>query len=179
MLATSTITRSLTGFHELRLQGPFPHPHWIAFLFAGLAQSGVSVVSGRAVQDDKQEWDARINLDFKNSKVTPESLDYIALAARKPVSADMTIPRLSRFQITPRYDGSLEVTLEGPDQIGFLGRLLGRLSLLMLFPSELDINTVSGTIRDRIVLRGIMGTLPAQTMKESLETLLKGLVSSS
>jgi hypothetical protein len=95
---------------------------------------------------------------------------------QKPANTDVGAPQLRKFQITRRVDSGLEVALEAADQIGFLGRVLGRLSLLMLFPTEIEINTVSGTIRDRLVLRGIGGSPPTATAQSSLETLLRALV---
>lgn len=159
------------------MQGLFPHPHWIAFLFSGLAESQISVVSGRALRDDNHSWDARLPLDFSRARATPEALDYVALAQRKPATADMVVPRLSRFEVLRLRDGALQMILEGPDQIGFLGRLLSRVSLLTLFPIDIEINTDAGTIRDRIVMRGIGGSAPVATTEEALATLLRGLVS--
>lgn len=175
-MATSSITRAQGGWYELSLKGVFPHPHWIAFLFSGLAESQVSVVSGRALRDDNLQWDTRLMLDFARSQAMPEALDYVALAQRKPSAADMTMPRLSRFETRRTRDNSLEMTLEGPDQIGFLGRLLSRVSLLTLFPIQIEINTVSGAIRDRIVMRGIGGVAPAETSDAALQNLLRSLV---
>ncbi|RYG72996.1 hypothetical protein EON80_03635, partial [bacterium] len=123
----------------------------MAFLFSGLAASAVSIVSGRAMQGASGVWDARLTLDFTSVVVRPESINYVGLALQKPALTDARAPKLTRFQIARRIDRSLEVTLDGPDQIGFLGRVLGRMSLLMLFPVEMEIATVTGNIRDKIV----------------------------
>jgi hypothetical protein len=173
MTPQSTLTRLPTGLHELKITGNFTHPHWMAFLFSGLAASSVSIVSGRAMQNAGGQWEARLTLDFTSVVVRPESVDYVALALQKPAQTDARAPKLTRFQISRRIDRSLEVTLDGPDQIGFLGRVLGRMSLLMLFPVEMEITTISGTIRDKIVVRGIGGTAPDESAKTSLETLLR------
>lgn len=177
MTPQSSLLRLPNGLYSLSIKGSFTHPHWMAFLFAGLAGASVSVVSGRAIQSDIG-WDAQINLDFSRSTGTPESLDYVAMALQKPASADVGAPQLLKFHIIRRADSSLEVTLEGADQIGFLGRVLGRLSLLMLFPTEIEISTVSGLVRDRLVLRGIGGAPPTAMAQSSLETLLRALVRS-
>jgi hypothetical protein len=177
MMPTSSITSAPGGLHELRLQGLFTHPLWVSFLFTGLFESQVSVVSGRALRDDSHCWDARLLLDFGRSTSTPDGLDYVALAQRKPAAADMAAPRLSRFETLRLLNGSLQMVLEGPDQIGFLGRLLSRVSLLTLFPTEIEINTVAGAIHDRIVMRGIGNSAPPPTAEESLKTLLSGFVS--
>ena len=130
-------------------------------------------MSGRAIQTGT-EWDARLVLDFRGAEVEPASLDYAALAESKPDLPATVSPRLTRYALTRRNDGSLEVQVEGPDQIGFLGRFLGRLSLVMLFPIEIEINTVLGQIHDRVVLRSIGGIVPDQSAETSLEFLLRG-----
>ena len=164
------------GHTELKVQGRFTHPHWLAFLFSGLSLAGVSVVSGRAIQNQTQ-WNAKCVLDFSGSQTAPESLDYVSLALQRPTSSGgAKSPVLSGFQIARRGDQSLEVWLQGPDQIGFLGRVLGRLSLIMLFPIEIEINTVAGQIRDTIVFRGIGGMAPNDDAQKSLEILLKSCV---
>lgn len=178
MTPQSSISRLPNGLYSLTVKGRFSHPHWMAFLFAGLAKAGISVVSGRAAQRDG-EWEAQVNLDFGQSSATPESLDYVALALQKPATMDATAPQLLKNHISRRPDASLEITLEGPDQIGFLGRVLGRLSLLMLFPNEIEINTVSGLIRDRLVLRGIGGSPPSAAAQTSLQTMLATLTRNS
>ena len=167
----ATISAASGSLHELQLSGRISHPHWMVCLLSGLSQSGVSVVSGRA-QQTALEWDARLLLDFRTAKVQPHDLEYSALAERRPATPDMASPKLSRFELTRRVDGGLEVQVHGPDQIGFLGRFLGRLSLVMLFPVEIEINTVLGQIRDRVVLRGIGGNAPDEHARASLNTLL-------
>jgi hypothetical protein len=176
MTPESSITRTMSGSYELHLKGRFSHPHWVAFLFSGLAEAQVSVISGRASQSGIQEWDARINLDFRRCTLAPGTFDYVALAQRKPAAMDMSVPRLTSYEIMRRRDQELEVRLEGPDQIGFLGRFLGRMALLMLFPSDIEINTVAGVIRDRVVFRGVGGAVPTPEAQQSLDTLLRGMV---
>jgi hypothetical protein len=179
MTPQSTLTRLPTGLHELKITGNFTHPHWMAFLFSGLAASGVSIMSGRAMQNGNGIWEARLSLDFTSVVVRPEGIDYVSLALQKPTQTDAKAPRLTKFQISRRIDRSLEVTLDGPDQIGFLGRVLGRMSLLMLFPIEIEITTVSGNIRDKVTVRGIGGAPPDESAKTSLETMLRVFVTAS
>lgn len=174
-MPTSSILRTATGLHELRLQGYFPHPHCVAFLLSGLANSQVSVISGRAFQKAPQEWEVLLNLDFARSKAAAETLDYVAMAQQKPASTDMAAPRISRYEIVRHTEG-LEVRLEGPDQIGFLGRFLGRMALLMLFPRDIEIATIAGQIKDRVVFHGVGNIVPDATAQASLDTLLRGLV---
>jgi hypothetical protein len=102
-------------------------------------------------------------------------VDYVGLAG-KTLPADLARVNLTGFRVSRREDQQLELELEGPDQIGFLGRILMRLSLLALFPSSMVINTVGGQIKDRIILHGIGGKGPAEAAKVSLEGTLKQMV---
>lgn len=173
MALHSTLSMATGSLHELWLHGRISHPHWLVFLLSGLAASNVSVISGRATQT-ALDWDARLVLDFRGALNEPSELDYSALAEKKPITPTTASPRLTRHSVSRRADGNLEVNVEGPDQIGFLGRFLGRLSLIMLFPIEIEINTVLGKIHDRVVLCSIGGTAPDESAKTSLERLLQG-----
>lgn len=171
--ATASLQRLPDGSVEVALQGAFPHPHWLAYLLRALSESQVSLVSGRAVQNDALDWDARITLDFRQSMAAPEKLDYLMLAQQRMNSATLTAPELSNFRIARRGDQQLEVHLEAPDQVGFLGRLLTRVSSLGLFPSELEVATVGGRIKDRLIFRGIMNKAPTDTVQKSLEAMCR------
>lgn len=173
MTATTSLQRLPDGSAEVALRGAFAHPHWLGYLLRSLSESRVSLVSGRAVQNDAQDWDARIVLDFRQSQLAPENLDYVTLAHQHMGLATLTAPQLSSFRITRRRDRQLEVHLEAPDQVGFLGRLLTKVSSLGLFPSEMEITTVSGRIKDRIVFRGIMSKAPTETVQNSLEAMCR------
>jgi hypothetical protein len=175
MRPTATLARNPNGLYDLTIKGQFFHPHWVAHLSAGLAGQGVSIMSGRAAEEDDLEWSAQFTLDFQGSAAAPEAVDYVGLAA-KTLPADLAKVSLTRFRLSRRTDQQLELVLEGPDQIGFLGRILMRLSLLAQFPSEMDINTVAGQIKDRIILHGIGGKGPAEVAKNSLDGMLKQLV---
>ena len=175
MPATTSISRAPNGDHELRLQGQFERAHWVAFLFSGLSRLEIAVISGKATRDRDRNWNARFTLDFRGSQAVPERVDYLQLAQQETTSA-FAPPLLSEFAITRRSDQALEVILQGPDQIGFLGRILLKLSLLTLFPIEMEINTVSGRIHDRIVFCGIGGLPPGTSVDASLEAMLRGLV---
>ena len=172
---TAFILRTASGQHELSIQGHLSHPHWVVWLFSGLSHLKIDVVSGQITRTPSLSWDARLRLDFANSTTLPERLDYIVMAQSKPAIVDLSPPQLNRFQITRRENG-LEVWLEGPDQSGFLGRLLGKLSLLMLFPAQITIATIAGRINDRVLLQGIGGSVPAPNSEASLNALLQSFV---
>jgi len=170
---TALVQRLPDGSVEVALRGAFSHPHWLAYLLRALSESQVSLVSGRALQNDALDWDARIALDFQQSQLQPETLDYVALAQQRFNLATLAAPQLGSFRITRRSDLQLEAHLEAPDQVGFLGRLLTRVSSLGLFPSAMEIATVGGCIRDRIVFRGIMNKAPTDTVQKSLEAMCR------
>ncbi len=173
--ATATFTPTRDGQHRLDLEGAFTHPHWLAFLCGGLAATGVSVVSGRAVRDAPMRWTGHFVVDASATRTPLDSLDPVALAGLRPAVRDTAVPRLTSFEVRRRADRRLEVRLEAPDELGFLGRLLSRISLLTLLPSELEIHTVRGTVEDRLVLGGIGGTPPSEEVLGPLEELLTGL----
>jgi hypothetical protein len=176
---TTLLQRLPDGFVEVGLRGEFSHPHWLAYLLRGLSEGQVSLVSGRAVQSDTLEWDARIVLDFRPSQLQPEKLDYVTLAHQRMEMATLAAPQLGSFRIARRSDLQLEVHLEAPDQVGFLGRLLTRVSSLGLFPSEMEIATVGGRIKDRLVLRGILNKAPTDTVQKSLEAMFRLMTTSA
>jgi hypothetical protein len=175
MAPASTISRLGNNLYELNIRGFFPHPHWMVFLFSGLTDLKVSVLRGKAAQDRGQQWDASFRLDFGKSPAPAEDVNYISLTQKKVRADEMKSPRLSKFRKNRRSDGSIEVHFEGADEIGFLGRFLGELSLLALFPVELEINTVGGSVQDRIVLRGFGGLPPGEHIDEALQNLLESL----
>ncbi len=173
-----SVTRLPNGLFELQMKGRFAHPHWVAHLCSGLASQKVSVVSGKAAQLPSQEWDAGFVVNFEQSAANPHLMDYGALCiATSEMSSGSTL-RISTFQVTRRADQFLEVRLQGPDQVGFLGQLLSQSSLLGLFPVEMEIVTLAGKIQDRIVFTGILNSAPTETVESLLGAMLRGLKTS-
>lgn len=179
MLPKAMVTPAAHGLQELKIQGLFPHPHWMVFLLSGLADRQVSVVGGRAIQQINHSWLANFQLDFRRSATQPEGVDYLLLAGQRASHAPTAPPRLTSFSVVRRPDSALEMTVHGPDQLGFLGKLLGEVSLLALYPTEMEINTLGGQIKDKIVLRGIAGSAPSESIEHSLRDLLQGFVATS
>ncbi|MDR3418723.1 MAG: hypothetical protein P4L83_21325 [Nevskia sp.] len=168
----AAVARMPTGLYELHLQGRSSNPYWIASLFSGLSELGVSIVSGTAVQNAQSGWNARIALNFRGAQARPDGIDYAALVKRRFDAGTLEPPQLSDFAVAVAEDRSLEITVSAPDQVGFVGRLLLKIASLALFPVELDITTVAGLIRDRIVLRGIGRAAPGEEVRKSLQILL-------
>jgi hypothetical protein len=174
--AIATLHPAEGGLHRLDLKGAFTHPHWLAFLCGGLSGAGVSVVSGHAARESPMHWTGHFVLDARGSRTPVESLDLVGLSALRPAVRDATAPRLASFEVRRRADQQIEVRVEAPDELGFLGRLLSRISLLTLLPSELHIHTVRAMIQDRLVLGGIGTAAPSDEVLGSLTELLGALV---
>jgi hypothetical protein len=171
--ATAALTAQPYGLHRVEVRGAFSHPHWLAFLCAGLSARGVSVVSGSATKHGPMQWEAQFTVEGP-----VDGVDVLALAAMRPVTRDPAAPVLREYVLTRRADAQLELRIEAPDSLGFLGRLLSRISLLTLLPSEVEIATVNGAISDRFVLGGIGTAAPSEqvlvSLKEMLEPMLAG-----
>lgn len=154
--------------HQIDLAGNYDHPHWLAFLCSGLSAAGVAVVSGRAVRRATTHWEGHLVVSGPMAAVDPA-----ALAATRPVRRDAGRLRLTSYQVVRRPDGHLAVEVEAPDELGFFGRLLSRVSLLALVPSELELATVGSVIQDTVVLGGIGHTRPSSSAQSALDDLLK------
>lgn len=152
---------------RLDLAGSFTHPHWLAFLCGGLSAAGVSVVSGTATRLAPMQWDGHLLVSGP-----ADGLDTSLLAATRPAVRDAGVLRLSSYAVRRLAGGELELAVEAPDKLGFLGRLLSRVSLLTLLPSALDIATVGGLVTDRLVLGGIGTSQPDEDVRAALEDLL-------
>ncbi|MCW2620627.1 MAG: hypothetical protein JWL64_229 [Frankiales bacterium] len=159
--------------HRLTLTGTFDHPHWLAFLCAGLAAAEVSVLSGRARRSPAGVWDAAFEVQGAQGLRT---VDPVLLARTRPVRRDPEPPVLTTYALARRSAGPLELHVTAPDQAGFLGRLLSRISLLTLLPIELDIKTVGHTIEDRFAFAGMGGSAPDDELYEALDGMLRGFV---
>ena len=169
--ATATIEAEAGGLHRVELEGAFGHPHWLAFLCSGLSAEGVAVVSGEASRPEPMRWRGHFLLDGP-----VEGLDVVTLAVRRSTLRDSSAPVLSSYAVVRRTDGDLELKVEAPDSLGFLGRLLSRVSLLTLLPVALEIATVNGRIVDTFVLSGIGSAAPSAEVAEALEQMLGTMV---
>ncbi|MCW2673142.1 MAG: hypothetical protein JWP14_1731 [Frankiales bacterium] len=168
--ATADVQVLPGGRHRIELAGSFTHPHWLAFLCGGLSAAGVSVVSGRAQRAAPMQWHGHLLVDGPIGGV-----DVVALASRRPAVRDAASPLLTAHSVSRRADGRFELSIEAPDALGFLGRLLSRVSLLALLPAEVEIATVAGRISDRFVLSGIGTTPPDDEVLDALRTMLASM----
>src|SRR5271156_1868479 len=152
MALNATISATGGKLYELTLHGRSHHPHWVVHLFSALSGLQISIVSGQAQQVKLGEWESTFVLDFARSTADPMGLDYSGFAEQKTSVDRLLTPKLKRFTLGRTPDQLLDLRLEGPDQIGFLASILGRVSGLALFPSSMQIRTVTGQIKDALVL---------------------------
>jgi hypothetical protein len=164
------------GTATLKLDGEILHPHWVAFLFSGLGACHVSVVAGQAKQRSIVSWEATFRVDLSRCPTPAKSLNILGMMNQEQLPLNVEIPHLTSYQIVRRPDESLEVRVQGPDQIGFLGRLLAKLCMLGLFPVEMTIDTVAGQVQDSLVFRGIAGVAPNEATRQRLDSLLQSAV---
>jgi hypothetical protein len=164
---TAVLEQAPGGQHRLSLEGAFTHPHWLGFLCSGLSSARVSVVSGSAVRPRPLHWEGHFLVEGP-----VDGLDVLALASTRPLVRDASTPVLTTYAVERRADGQLELRVQAPDSLGFLGRLLSRVSLLTLLPSEIEIATLGGTITDRFVLGGIGIAPPNDEVLGALRSML-------
>ena len=164
--------------HGLRwdLSGRFDHPHWLAHVCSGLADLGISVVTGRAVRRSTGIWDAHLDVDTADALIAPEDVDLAALAVAPERPRESAALGLTAVAVSRRPDGFLVVEVSAADELGFLGRLLRRVSLLTLHPVEVSVATRDGVVDDRLVLSGIGSTVPSDEIGALLEHVLAGLL---
>lgn len=172
------IESRVVSAHGLRwdLSGRFEHPHWLGHVCSGLADVGISVVTGHAVRREAGTWKAHLDVDVSQSLVPPDQVDLAVLAAATARSRDLVPLRLAAVSVSRRTDGFLQVDVSAADELGFLGRLLRRVALLGLHPTEVTVSTRDGVVHDRFVLAGIGLTVPSDQIAALLEQVLTGLL---
>jgi len=156
------------------LSGRYQHPHWLAHVCGALGDRGISVTAGHALRRSAGEWEGHLDLDASASTVPTGPADLPALAAITRRRNDKEELRLSSVTLARLDDGFLRLDVSAPDELGFLGRLLRRVSLLGLYPVEVRVATRVGTVQDRLVLAGIGSTRPSQDIGDVLEQVLRG-----
>lgn len=159
--------------YRLEIQGRLPL-FWAANLAAGLATRGISIVSGRAVRQHL-DWTAAFVIDATHATTDLDRLDCVRLAQTDCVVTGTAEVQLTRFTCT-RLDAGLEVRLYGPDQGGFLAKMLRKMALLTLFPVQFEIATPAGRIEDVFMLSGVGGSAPTENARAAFEKMLTACV---
>jgi hypothetical protein len=171
------IRRAGEGLCNLQLWGRL-RPSWSGGLAEGLADAGLSLMSGFARKIGPMRWLAEFELDCKEARQEPLALDYLELAARTQAPAGRRPIVLHSYTLAPseKHGGSLYLEIGGSDRVGFLGSLLTGFAFLSLFPEEMKIATRAGTVHDRFFLTGIGRTSPPAHAQQGLERWLRSLV---
>jgi len=171
------IRRAGDGLCNLQLWGRL-RPSWSGSLAEGLADAGLSLVSGFARKIGPMRWLAEFELDCKEAGQDPLALDYLELVARTQASAGRTPIALHSYTVasSEKHGGSLYLEIGGSDRVGFLGSLLTGFAFLSLFPEEMKIATQAGAVHDRFFLTGTGRTVPPAQARQGLERWLRSLV---
>jgi hypothetical protein len=162
------------GRHHLEIWGRLPR-NWADRLCRGLARSGIAIVRGFARRDAEAGWIASFDLERSPRAGDPILVDYLALVLRAPAEAPPASLVIDHYTLDIRPDdGSIELEVRGPDQLGFLGGLLERLAFLSLVPEELTVETEPAGSRDRLRLRARDGAAPSPATLRILAEILDG-----
>ena len=161
------------------LSGTYDHPHWLAHVCSGLADRGFSVLRGQAVRRAAGAWEAHLDVDASRADVPDHEVDLVAMTAGIRATRDVVPLRLASATVSRLPTGFLQLDVSAPDELGFLGRLLRRVSLLSLYPAEVSVSTRSGVVHDRFVLSGIGSSVPNDEVAVLLEQVLGGHVISA
>jgi hypothetical protein len=171
-----TIRRGRARHYDLSIGGRF-YPGWSGSLANGLAEHGIGIVRGFARKTEALRWQACFELEPTPGGESPLALDYLDLASR-PLPARARLPiGLDRYELrtSAAHAGSIEVRVEGRDQVGFLGALLKHFAFLALFPDEMAVDTCDGRVNDVFWLKGIGRTVPSDESRGTLGRVLRRL----
>jgi hypothetical protein len=159
----------------VELEGAVP-TGWLGNLSMGLAEAGISILSGSARSDAPGDWFARLALRRTPGGRDPASLDLEQLASR-PSGAGFTT-RIEIFEYSITRDASrgalLLLCVCGRDRLGFLAALLRRLAFFALFPVALELETQDERALDRLWLQGGGGP-PSERVRRALDGHLRAL----
>lgn len=156
----------------IRMGGPFG-PTWIARLANGLASMRNSIERAHATRTRDGDWTAELDVAALDAGSAPDRIPFLELVSsasvpdRKPLS-------ITRYELRHVRDhgGTLKLSLEAADALGFLGNLLASLAMIGLFPVELVVETRAGRAYDVLFLGGVGGVDPCDKAREALDRLM-------
>jgi hypothetical protein len=156
-----------------QIRGPL-RIDWAARLSSQLARRGVTIGSLTA-RRGSTGWFAE--MDMASDSTPIDELDLLALLEESaPVYVPETLT-LSLARIEPRkeHGGSLLLTAEGVDCVGFLAALLDTLAFQSLFPVEIHARTFGSVAVDGIWIRGLGYEVPSPGAEQRLARALDSL----
>lgn len=144
------------GAYRVELGGVL-RPGWMASLGMELSSRSISIERASGRRGPRGTWSAEVDLLRMPHGDDPLSLSYVDLACSGRI-ADTSQPLiLDRYTLTDSvfHGGCIEFDFEAPDSLGLLGRVLAELTMLVLFPVMLRIETKADQVHDRLWLTGI------------------------
>jgi hypothetical protein len=166
------VTANTRDLYSVRLWGPL-HPLWADRFTRGIANAGVSILSGVGQLRPAGFWSAEFLVQRQPGGTDPETIDYLTLT-REPPPPFAPPLALDAFDVdgSPDHGGFLHLEVRGPDRVGFLGSLLRTLGELDLVPHEMWIATRYDEARDRFLLATTDGRSPSDEQRQALEAVL-------
>lgn len=162
------------GVLHVTLFGQLPL-NWLGQLGAALSRRGIGIHGAYAERDGAGGWQAVLQVRAEDTDEL-EALDYVALCdEHAPESSAPQRPRLTHFELWRAPSGMLELHVEGPDELGFLSALFGRLAFHGLFAARLSASTHGDRIDDALLLRSVGGSAPSDTTEKALRQTLTRL----
>lgn len=156
----------------LKVWGRLP-PGWMGNLSSGLSRNHINIISAKAKKENLS-WTAEFEIMPDRFAAELDKIDFLALATDgidSDASVSFTLDELV-FGEPERNNGALYIEIKAPDQLGFLGAVLNRLSFYSLFPEAMIIETTNGRIFDRFWIKGIGGSAPSATAMDTLKRKL-------
>jgi hypothetical protein len=169
------IKKQSAGDYELKLSGRLP-PSWIGSLSAGLCQTGISIVSGNA-KNEQGVWQAEFRFTANDGPIDVTRINYLSLAMDNLDGGRAVDIFLDEFILDAdleKHGGALYLELGARDQVGFLGAVINRCAFYALFPETVVIDTVDGRVCDRFWIKGLAGQTPSD---RAVHLLRQNLVS--
>ena len=158
-----------SGKYSLKIWGRLP-PGWMGNLSSGLSRHRINIISATA-KKEKLSWLAEFEIMPGRFAAELDKIDFLALATDgidSDASMNFSLDEVV-FGEPDRNNGALYIEIKAPDQLGFLGAVLNRLSFYSLFPEAMVIETTNGRIFDRFWVKGIGGSAPSATAMDTLK----------
>lgn len=169
------VNKKSAADYELNLWGRLP-PDWIGSLSAGLCQTGINIVSGKA-KKERSLWQAEFSFTAHGGPADVTRIDYLSLAMDNlggGRAADILLDQFVLDADLERHGGALYLEVSARDQLGFLGALINRCAFYALFPETVVIDTVGGKVSDQFWIMGLGGQTPSDRAIDLLRQNLDG-----
>lgn len=132
-----------------------------------------SIERAHATRTRDGEWSAELSIAALDPNTRPDRIPFLELveSATLPDRTSLSIVRYDLRHVR-EHGGTLKLSLEADDALGFLGNLLASLAMIGLFPVELDVETRAARAHDVLYLGGVGGVDPSAPARTALERLM-------